>query len=119
MAQTSAQNLQIPRPSPQATVIQKIGVASIQIDYSRPAARGRTIFGGLVPYDKVWRAGANEATVLTLSHETTIGEKSLKPGKYALFAIPRKEKDWTIIINSEWNQWGAYNHNPEKRYLAI
>lgn len=108
-----AQTLDIPRASPKASVSQHIGVCEVTISYCRPSARGRTIFGGLVPYDKVWRAGANEATTIQFSHDVLINNQSLAAGKYGLFFMPRADGDWTMILNKDWNQWGAYLYDPE------
>lgn len=93
------------RASPPATATGKIGSATITINYSSPSVKGRKIWGGLVPYDKVWRAGANEATLFSTDKEIKVDGKTLPAGKYSLYAIPG-EKDWTIILNSQTGQWG-------------
>jgi Protein of unknown function (DUF2911) len=93
------------KASPAATATGKAGGANITIAYSSPSVKGRAIWGGLVPYDKVWRAGANEATIFTTDKDIKIEGKELKAGKYSLYAIPG-EKEWTIILNSETGQWG-------------
>lgn len=93
------------RPSPPATATGKVNGATITIDYSSPAVKGRQIWGGLVPYDKVWRAGANEATLFQTDKDIKVEGKSLPAGKYSLYALPGKD-EWTIIINSETGQWG-------------
>ncbi|MEP2025953.1 MAG: DUF2911 domain-containing protein [Reichenbachiella sp.] len=85
----------------------------ITINYSSPSKKGRDIYGGLVPFDKVWRTGANEATTLELSKDAKVGELDVKAGKYALFTIPGKS-EWTIIINSNAKQWGAYDYDKSK-----
>src|SRR6185436_14834194 len=79
--------------------------ANITINYSSPAVKERKIWGELVPYDKVWRAGANEATTITFDKDVKLEDKALAAGKYSLYAIPG-EKEWTIIINSATGQWG-------------
>ena len=84
--------------------------AYIKITYSQPQKRGREIFGKLVPYDQVWRTGANEATEMTTTKNIQINGTLLKAGTYSLFTIPQKDS-WTIIINSEVGLWGAYNYN--------
>ncbi len=91
--------------SPAATAVGTINGANLTIKYSSPSVRGRTIWGGLVPYDKVWRAGANAATILETDKDITIEGKQLPAGKYSLYAIPG-ENEWTIIINSQTGQWG-------------
>lgn len=94
------------RPSPPATATGTVNGATITIDYSSPGVKGRKIWGGLVPYDKVWRAGANEATLFTTSKDILVEGKKLPAGKYSLYAIPG-EKDWVIIFNSKTGQWGV------------
>lgn len=93
------------RPSPAATATGKVKGATITINYSSPAVKGREIWGSLVPYGEVWRAGANEATTLETDKDIKVEGKSLPAGKYSLFATPG-EKEWTIILNSETGQWG-------------
>jgi hypothetical protein len=99
-------------------VVEKVGGVKVTINYSQPSVKGREIFGDLVPYGKVWRTGANEATTLTVSKEVTIGGKKLAAGTYALFTIPG-EKEWTIILNSESKQWGSYKHDKDKDVLRV
>ena len=102
---TWAQGDKASRPSPPETASGKVGGANITISYSSPSVKGRKIFGDLVPYDKVWRAGANEATIFETDKAVTIGGKQLPAGKYSLYATPG-EKEWTFIFNSETGQWG-------------
>jgi hypothetical protein len=111
------------RPSPPATATGKIGTAAIAIDYSSPSVKGRKIFGGLVPYDKVWRAGANEATIFQTDKDITVEGKKLPAGKYSFFATPG-ENEWTIFFNSETGQWGDKqggdaNMDPAKTVLSV
>lgn len=89
----------------------------VSIFYSQPSKKERDIFGTLVPYGKVWRTGANEATEIELSRDVTIGGKSLKAGRYSLFTIPEKEK-WTIIFNSDLDMWGL-SHDEAKDVLRV
>lgn len=89
-----------------------------RVIYSRPQKRGRDIFGGLVPYDQVWRTGANEATELTTYVPLMFGNTLLKPGIYTLYTIPG-EDTWTIIINSDTNVWGAFSYKKEKDVVRI
>lgn len=102
---TWAQGDKASRPSPPQTASGKVGAATITINYSSPSVKGRKIFGDLVPYDKVWRAGANEATIFETDKPITVEGKTLAAGKYSLYATPG-EKEWTIIFNSETGQWG-------------
>lgn len=94
------------RASPPATASGKVKDATITINYSSPAVKGRTIFGGLVPYGEVWRAGANEATLFETDKEIKVEGKTLPAGKYSLYAIPG-EKEWTVIFNKQTGQWGV------------
>lgn len=89
-----------------------------RVIYSRPQKKGRDIFGDLVPYDQVWRTGANEATELTIYTPLMIGSTKLKPGTYTLYTIPGEE-NWTIIINSDTNVWGAFSYKKEKDVARI
>jgi hypothetical protein len=93
------------KASPAATATGTINGAAVTIAYSSPAVKGRTIWGGLVPYDKVWRAGANQATIFTTDKALTIQGKTIPAGKYSLYAVPG-EKEWKIIFNSQTGQWG-------------
>lgn len=107
---SSAQDAVKPRPSPLAIVSSRYKDAYIKITYSQPHKRGRSIFGGLVPYGQVWRTGANEATELTVTKDIKINGADLKAGSYSLYTIPEKDK-WTIILNRDLGMWGAYNYN--------
>jgi Protein of unknown function (DUF2911) len=108
-AAANAQALTTPQPSPTQTIKQNFGIGSIELNYSRPAAKGRKVMGDLVPFGKVWRTGANAATTLTFSDDVTIGGKEVKAGKYGLLTIPDAGK-WTIIISKDVtvNQPAAY-----------
>lgn len=106
------------RVSPKAAVIQTVGFTDVRIDYSRPGVKGREIWGGLVPHDKVWRAGANEATTISFSTDVKVNGKTLKAGKYGFFTIPTKDK-WTIIFNKIADQWGAFEYNEAEDVLRI
>ncbi len=101
--------------SPAASVSQTVGLTDITVTYHRPGVKGRKIWGELVPYDKVWRAGANEATAVAFSTDVTIGGKPVKAGSYSFFVIPRKG-EWSVILNSQ-PQWGAYSYDSTKNVL--
>jgi len=94
------------RPSPPATASGKIKDANITINYSSPAVKNRKIFGELIPYGQVWRAGANEATIFETDKDIKVEGKTLPAGKYSLYAIPG-DKEWTIIFNKQTGQWGV------------
>ena len=93
--------LQLPAASPKAQVMQTVGLTEITIDYSSPAVKGRKIWGDLVPYDKLWRAGANAATKITFSKPVTIEGKKVDKGSYSIFIIPSATGDWTIVLNTD------------------
>lgn len=95
-----AQQLNTPQPSPTANIKQNFALSSIEISYSRPGVKGRKIFGDLVPYGKVWRTGANNATTITFGEEVMIGGKKIPAGKYGLLTIPG-ETEWTFIISKQ------------------
>lgn len=95
-----------PKASPATTASGKIGDVDVTVNYSSPAVKGRQVWGGLVPYDKVWRAGANEATLVTFDKDVMVEGQKLPAGKYSLYAIPG-EKEWTMIFNKQTGQWGT------------
>jgi len=107
-----------PRPSPLAIAKMKHKNTYLKITYSQPHKNGREIFGTLVPYGKVWRTGANEATEITLSDTVLIAGDSLAAGTYSIYTIPNKGK-WTIIFNEEVGQWGAYNYLEKSDVLRV
>jgi hypothetical protein len=95
------------RPSPPATATLDLGGGkSVTVDYSSPRAKGRKIYGELVPYDKVWRTGANEATTFVTTADITVGSAAVPAGSYTLFTIPGKDK-WTLIISKKTGEWGT------------
>ena len=97
-----------PQLSPKSTLTQMVGLTDVEINYSRPSARGRAVFGDLVPFGKLWRTGANENTTLSFSDDVVIDGKTLTKGKYALYTIPKAD-NWEIIFYSKTDNWG----NPE------
>lgn len=101
-----AQGDKASRPSPPATASGKIKDANVTINYSSPSVKNRKVFGELVPYGQVWRAGANEATIFETDKDIKVEGKILAAGKYSLYAIPG-EKEWTIIFNKQTGQWGV------------
>jgi hypothetical protein len=106
------------RASPNAVVGQTIGMTDVLVTYGRPSVRDREIYGGLVPYDAVWRTGANEATTITFSDDVMIEGQPLAAGTYSLFTIPG-EDEWTVIFNSVANQWGAYDYDEASDVLRV
>lgn len=113
-----AQQLDLPRVSPKATVSQTVGVTDVTIAYCRPGVKGRVIWGGLVPYDQVWRTGANEATTITFGDDVTIEGTKLPAGTYGLFTMPGKD-EWTVIFNKGAKQWGAFEYKQADDVLRI
>lgn len=111
-AQTPAPQLRFPAASPAGSIKQRIGLTDLEITYNRPSAKGRKIFGGLVPYGEVWRTGADTATRLTLSTAAKIGGADVAAGTYELFTLPG-EAEWTVILQKaqEKPQWGAYAYD--------
>tara|TARA_Y100000385_G_scaffold9429_1_gene9848 strand:- start:744 stop:1244 length:501 start_codon:yes stop_codon:yes gene_type:complete len=106
------------KASPRESVTGKINTATISIDYGSPSVKGRKIWGGLVPFDKIWRAGANEATTFETNKDLVVGGKKLPSGKYSLFIIPN-EKKCVVIFNTKANQWGAYNYDQDLDQLRV
>lgn len=104
------------RVSPATTLSQDIGISKIELSFARPAVNGRKIWGGLVPYGEVWRAGANSATVITFSHPAKVAGKDVPAGSYGFFVIPT-EKHWTLILNKKPKQWGAYEYKQAEDLL--
>ena len=106
------------RPSPLTSDSTSIGDTDLSIHYSSPSVKKRKIWGELVPYNEVWRTGANKATYFTTNKDIKIEERLLPAGRYALFTIP-SESDWIIAFNEDWDQWGAYNYNSDKDVFRI
>lgn len=113
-----AQGLKLPQPSTPQTITQDFGLGKITLSYSRPNVKGRKIFGGLEPYDKVWRTGANSATVIKFTDAVKVEGKDLAAGEYALFTIPGKT-EWTIIFNKGVKEWGAYTYSEANDVLRV
>jgi len=117
-AQAPAPQVNYPRASPRAVLTQTIGTTDMTITYSRPGAKGRKIWGGLVQYDKVWRTGANEATKISFSDDVTINGQALPKGTYSLHTIPGKDQ-WTIIFNKVADQWGSFKYDQVQDALRV
>ncbi len=117
-AQQTPPALKLPRLSQHQVVTQTVGLTDIKIDYSRPAVKGRPIWGGLVPYDKVWRTGANEATQISFSEDVTINGQPLPKGTYSLHTIPGKDS-WIIAFNKVAQQWGSFTYDAAQDALRV
>ncbi|WP_299127794.1 DUF2911 domain-containing protein [uncultured Winogradskyella sp.] len=98
--------VETPQPSPITKIEQKVGLTDVTLEYSRPSMKGRKIFGNLVPYGKMWRAGANKNTVITFSDDVTIDGNAVKAGSYAIFVSPNK-KSWDVVFYADTNNWGT------------
>lgn len=99
--------------SPQQEATGKVGEATVTVNYSAPSVKGRVIWGELVPFDKVWRAGANENTTITFDKDVTIGKNSVPAGKYGLFLIPKKDGAWTVIFSKKNDAWGSNGYSKD------
>jgi len=118
LSTASAQGLKLPQASSGQTIIQDFGLGKITLNYSRPNAKGRKIFGELVPYNAVWRTGANSATTIQFTDDVELEGHKLAGGEYGLFTVPGKD-EWTIVINKTAKQWGAYNYKAEDDVLRF
>lgn len=118
IAVPAAAQLKLPAVSQHAVVSQTIGLTDITVTYSRPGVKGREIFGGLVPYGKVWRTGANQATQFAVTTDVDIEGKKLPAGTYSLHTIPGPN-EWTVIFNKDAGQWGSFNYDQAKDALRV
>ncbi len=105
---------ELPKPSPAACVTQRVGLTDITIDYSRPGVKNREIWGKLVPYDEMWRTGANKATSITLTGTAIINDQMLEAGSYSLFTIPQESGSWEVILNRNTELWGTGNYSEDE-----
>jgi DUF2911 family protein len=115
-AQSALMNL--PRPSQHSVLMQRVGITDITVNYSRPLVNGRKIWGNLVPYGQVWRAGANENTTVKFPDPVTIEGQSLPAGTYGLHMIPT-ENDWTVIFSKAYTSWGSFTYKQEEDALRV
>lgn len=108
----------LPAASPRATVEQQFSMSKITVDYGRPGVKGRKVFGDLVPYGKVWRAGANSSTKIEFRQSINFGGVVVPAGKYGLYILPN-EKDWKIILNSDSQSWGTAYDASKDLYSVV
>ncbi len=113
-----AQRVTVPRASQHAVLSQTVGLTEITVDYHRPIVKERTIWGALVPYGQVWRAGANENTTVTFSDDVKVEGQELPAGTYGLHMIPTEEK-WTVIFSKNHTSWGSFSYNQEEDALRV
>ncbi|MBD3639106.1 MAG: DUF2911 domain-containing protein [Crocinitomicaceae bacterium] len=114
----------VERKSPRQEASGEIYGLTIAIDYGSPRVKGREIWGELVPYNEIWRAGADEVTAVTFDKAAMIDGNQVDPGTYGLFIIPKKDEPWTLVLNEEWSQdehgvWGAYDYKEDKDVLRV
>lgn len=109
----------VTRQSPDRTISQKIGFTEIALSYGSPIVKNRTIWGDLVPYDKVWRAGANWATTISFSEPVIINDQPILKGTYSLFVLPKASQKWVLILNAVHRQWGAFKYDVTKDVVRI
>jgi tetratricopeptide (TPR) repeat protein len=115
----TAQNIQdLPRRSPHTTITQRVGITDITIDYHRPSVNDREIWGGLVPYGAVWRAGANDNTTITFSDAVRIEGEDLAAGTYGLHMLPTEEA-WTVIFSNNSTSWGSFSYDEAEDALRV
>lgn len=108
------------RPSPLVKKEGQVAGKAIKVQYGSPAVKGRTVWGDLVPYNVVWRTGANEASFIDLAQDMTVEGKTLAAGKYSLFTIPKENGKWTVIFNSDWNlEHGHFEYNEKNDVLRV
>ena len=117
-AQTAPAKIDFPQASPSASVSQRVGLTDVQVTYHRPGAKGRVVFGALVPYDHVWRTGANDATKISFSTAVKVNGTDVPAGTYELFTIPGKD-EWTVIIHKNMSQWGAYAYDAKNDVARV
>ncbi len=109
---------ELPQPSPSATLQQRVGLTDVTVKYSRPSVKDREVFGTLVPYDELWRTGANKATQITFSTPVNFGGEEVAAGTYSLFSIP-SQAEWTVILNKETELWGTGNFDEGKNVAVV
>ncbi len=108
----------LPKASPRASVTQTVGLTAVSITYDRPATNGRPVWGTLVPFDSVWRAGANENTVIEFSSPVRLGGQTVRAGRYGLHMIPTRGP-WTIILSRQANAWGSFSYDPKEDAVRL
>lgn len=113
--------VEYPSLSPKGRIIQMVGNTNVEIEYERPSARNRMVFGGLVPWNKVWRTGAGHCTKISFNKPVTLGGQFLEAGKYSIFTIPNPD-EWIVILNSDTTLYGSFNYDPKNdvaRFIVI
>ncbi|TPE43168.1 DUF2911 domain-containing protein [Pontibacter mangrovi] len=118
---TSYAQVQLPQASPAAMLRQTVGLTDITVNYHAPGAKGRKVFGGLVPYGQLWRAGANEATLVTFEDELFLNNERVPAGTYSFFIFPQSDTLWNVVLNKDTTLWGleGYNELDDVAYLEV
>jgi hypothetical protein len=118
LAAPALAQFETPQPSPKATLSQRVGLTDVTLSYSRPSVKGRAIWGELVPMDKPWRTGANQATTITFSDDVTVEGQKLAAGTYSIVTIPGKD-EWTVIFNNDTKLWWETEYDAVKDALRV
>ena len=113
----SQAQIKVPQPSPAAKISQDVGLSKVEVEYSRPSAKGRKVFGELVPFGEMWRTGANASTKVTLGDDAKFGGQDVSKGTYALYAIPG-EKEWRVVLYKNTSFWGTPGKNYDENDVA-
>ena len=113
-----AQQLKTPHPSPTQTIKQDFGISTVELTYSRPAIKGRKVFGDLVPYGKLWRTGANAATRIKFADDVQVGGTTLKAGEYVIYTVPN-QNEWEVVFNKGLNNWGIDGYKQEEDVARV
>lgn len=118
-AEEESVELEFPAASPRSELKQNVGITEVRVDYSRPSVRDREIWGELVPYDEIWRTGANAATTFYFEHDVYINGNHLEAGEYSFLSIPRDDEEWTLIFNESTEVWGTRGYEEDNDALRI
>lgn len=121
IGQVATAQLKLPQASPEAYIRQTIGLTDITVRYHAPGVKGRKIFGSLVPYGQLWRAGANEATLITFSDELFLNNERVPAGTYSFYILPENDSTWNVVLNRDTTLWGleGYNELNDVAYLQV
>ncbi|SMB99817.1 conserved hypothetical protein [Hymenobacter roseosalivarius DSM 11622] len=115
----SAPELPLPQASPRALVLQTIGLTDVTVDYHAPGVKGRPVWGTLVPWNQVWRAGANENTLITFSEPVKVNGQAVPAGKYSFYVLPQDNQDWQLILNRVTTHWGSEGYDAKDDLLRV
>jgi tetratricopeptide (TPR) repeat protein len=113
------QQLALPQVSPHAVVQQTVGLTEVVLDYHSPSVRNRAIWGSLVPYDQVWRAGANENTIISFADPVVLNGQAVPAGRYSYYVVPHETRDWEVVLNRVTTHWGAEGYDAKDDQLRL